>query len=156
MTRACLGLEWQSSSGRAGRAWVQGGERGGRGASVGSGFTCCIEVYYCSTADSCSILPIGRVCPSVVTPLCVTHKHLHSVPRLNPALTVERGAHPLRWWQSIKTPIWGKKRASCSLFVFENFVPPALYFPLFSRSVWFKWLSENIFFLWILGRRRKG
>lgn len=62
---------------------LEGGERKEgrrRGASVGSGSTHCIEVYYCSVgrADSCSILPIGSVCVSVVTPLCVTHTHTHT------------------------------------------------------------------------------
>lgn len=68
------------------------------------------------------------------SPMCHTQTLALSAPP-EPGTDCGAGRPPPPLVTIHQNPHLGEKRASCSLFVFENFVPPALYFPLFSRSV---------------------
>lgn len=84
---------------------------GGRGGVRGHRGFCLLPVFKCTTvAGACWLMLRLTNWESVwVWSLpYVSHTHLHSVPRLNSALTVDRGGG-LHEWQSIKTPCLEQK-----------------------------------------------
>lgn len=128
---------------------------------MGSGSTRCIELYYCGAgrADSCSILPIGSVCVSVVTPLCVTHTlALGAPPEPSTDCRPGRGPPPSVSDNPSKTPCLEQKEpvVAVAYFSFEAFsllsIPHSLFLSL-SLSDSLKTIS--LFFMRSLGRRRK-
>lgn len=97
-----------------GRAWREEKDGRRRGASVGFSFARWIKLYNCSAgrADSCSILPIGTVCVSVVTPLRDTHTLALNAP---PEPSANCRPSPLPLVTIHQTPLLSRtKSASCS------------------------------------------